>query len=155
MQLRPFLDGLYRGLLSDTAGGAFVFTGSRGGQLRRGNFRTRFWRPAFDGDPDSTVAWLRSPILPGFTFNEGRHTHRTWLADDGIPEVGRAARLGHRMPGMADVYEHVTPETKSRILQVLTRRWEESLTGLDHAERRKLALFVPELADVHYRDDAV
>ncbi|GAB3460133.1 hypothetical protein GCM10027570_44690 [Streptomonospora sediminis] len=55
---------------------------------------------------------------------------------------------------MADVYEHVTPETKSRILQVLTRRWEESLTGLDHAERRKPELFVPELADGHYRDDA-
>lgn len=55
---------------------------------------------------------------------------------------------------MADVYEHVRPETKARILEALTRRWEESLTGIDHAERRKLALFVPESADVRYRDEA-
>ncbi|GAA4889597.1 hypothetical protein [Streptomonospora salina] len=111
-------------------------------------------RQAWDGGPTSGQAWLRGPILPGFTFNEGRHTHRTWLADDGIPDVGRAARLGYRMPGMADVYEHVTPETKTRILQALTRRWEESLTGIDHEERRKLAPFVPEVGDEHYRDEA-
>ncbi|MFD0772339.1 tyrosine-type recombinase/integrase [Streptomonospora algeriensis] len=154
VQLPPFLDGLYRGLLSDTAGGAFVFAGPHGGQLRRGAFRARFWRPVWDGAPASGQAWLRAPILPGFTFNEGRHTHRTWLAGDGSPEVGRAAWLGHRMPGMAEVYEHVTPETKARILQALTRRWEDSLTGIDHAERRKLASFVPEVADVHYRDEA-
>ncbi|GAA1748511.1 tyrosine-type recombinase/integrase [Streptomonospora arabica] len=153
VQLPPFLDQLYRGLLAHSAR-EYVFTGAQGGQLRRGAFRARYWRPAFDGRPGSEEVWLRSPILPGFTFNEGRHTHRTWLADDGIPEVGRAARLGHRMPGMADVYEHVTPETKTRILEALTRRWENSLTRLDHAERRKLALIVPELADVHYRDDA-
>ncbi|WP_221640558.1 site-specific integrase [Actinoallomurus bryophytorum] len=37
------------------------------------------------------------PILPGYTFHEGRHIHQTWLADDGIPEVGRAARLGQSL----------------------------------------------------------
>ncbi|MBB4932766.1 hypothetical protein F4561_003586 [Lipingzhangella halophila] len=58
--------------------------------------------------------WRRAPILPGFTFNEGRHTHRTWLAEDGVPEVARAARLGHRMRGMGEVYEHVTPAMRSR-----------------------------------------
>ncbi|MBB4932744.1 integrase [Lipingzhangella halophila] len=82
-----------------------VFTGARGGQLRRGVFRARFWRPAWDGQPQSEEAWLRSPLLPGFPFNEGRHTHRTWLADDGVPEVARAARLGHRMAGRAGAGE--------------------------------------------------
>ncbi|WP_184580385.1 hypothetical protein [Lipingzhangella halophila] len=82
-----------------------MFTGARGGQLRRGVFRARFWRPAWDGQPQSEEAWLRSPLLPGFPFNEGRHTHRTWLADDGVPEVARAARLGHRMAGRAGAGE--------------------------------------------------
>ncbi|MBB4932783.1 hypothetical protein F4561_003603 [Lipingzhangella halophila] len=68
--------------------------------------------------------------------------------------VGRAARLGHRMPGMANVYEHVTAETKARILDVLTRRWRDSITSLDHTEQRKLASFVLELAREHYRDEA-
>jgi integrase len=54
-------------------------------------------------------------VLAGFTFHEGRHTHRTWLADDGITDVARAARLGHNLPGMADVYEHVTPAMKQRV----------------------------------------
>lgn len=66
---------------------------------------------------------------------------------------GRAARLGHRMPGMANVYEHVTPGTKARILDVLTRRWRTSVTEIDHTEQRKLASFVPELIRKHYRDD--
>jgi integrase len=112
------------------------------------------WRPAWDGVSHRDDAWLRSPILPGFTFHEGRHTHRTWLADEGIPEVGRAARLGHRMPGMGNVYEHVTPETKARILEVLTRRWRAGLTGLDHTEQQKLESLVPEVIREHYRDDA-
>lgn len=101
IQLPDFLDAVYVDLLAEVEPGGAVFTGSRGGQLRRGNFRDRFWRPAWDGKPGNEEGWLRSPILPGFTFNEGRHTHRTWLADDGIPEVARAARLGHRMRGWA------------------------------------------------------
>jgi hypothetical protein len=33
---------------------------------------------------------------------------------DRISDIGRAARLGQKLPGMADVYEHLTPEMKRR-----------------------------------------
>ncbi|WP_315987570.1 tyrosine-type recombinase/integrase [Actinomadura sp. HBU206391] len=145
VQLPPFLAELYEALLDDCQT-AFVFVGEKGGTLRRSNFGRRFWRPAWDGDLEHTdPAGRIPPILPGFTFHEGRHTHRTWLADDGINEVGRAARLGHKMPGMAGVYEHVTPETRQRILHVLQQRWEDSLLALRDREREQLIAFLPQM----------
>jgi hypothetical protein len=45
---------------------------------------------------DAGAGERRPPILPTFTFHEGRHTHSTWLTEDGIPEVARRARLGRR-----------------------------------------------------------
>lgn len=85
------------------------------------------------------------PILPGFTFHEGRHTHRTWLADDGIPEVGRGARLGQKMRVMGGVYEHVTPETKERSLCVLQSRWEASPVALRPQEQARLVALLPRM----------
>lgn len=148
LQLPDFLNAIYTDLITDSEQ-ALVFTGSRGGMLRRGNFRTRFWRPAFDGDSRSELPWLRTPVLPGFTFNEGRHTHRTWLAEDGIPEVARAARLGHRMPGMANVYEHVTPTMKEQVLAALERRWRGSVRALSPRERERLMEMVPRLREYY------
>jgi hypothetical protein len=83
------------------------------------------------------------PVLAGFTFHEGRHTHRTWLSDDGISDIGRAARLGHKLPGMADVYEDLTPEMKQRTVKVLQARWETSIAQLTSSERAKLLAIVP------------
>jgi integrase len=146
VQLPPFLAELYESLL-DECDRAFVFVGEEGGNLRRSNFNRRHWRPAWDGDPDNSDPGKRvPPVLPKFTFHEGRHSHRTWLADDGIPEVGRAARLGHRMSGMAAIYEHVTPETKQRILMALEARWEASLLALRVHERAGLVEAMPQMA---------
>ncbi|GAB3979262.1 integrase [Actinoallomurus acanthiterrae] len=143
IQLPPFLAILYEALLEDCPR-ARVFAGARGAVLRRGNFTRRFWRPAWDGDPENRDPEKRvSSILTGFTFHEGRHSHRTWLSDDGISDIGRAARLGHRLPGMADVYEHLTPEMKRRTLNVLQARWESSVAQLAEAERQRLIAIVP------------
>ena len=30
-------------------------------------------------------------------FHDLRHTHKTWLIEDDIPEIAQAKRLGHRM----------------------------------------------------------
>ncbi|MEU5878650.1 hypothetical protein [Spirillospora sp. NPDC047279] len=117
-----------------------MFTGVRGGVLRLSNFARRFWRPAWDGDPDNPDPRAR---VPGFTFHEGRHTQRTWLADDHIPEVARAARLGHKLTGVADVYEHVTPEMRRALLTALQARWEASVQELTPQERRRLIDVVP------------
>ncbi len=89
-------------------------------------------------------------MLPGFTFNEGRHTHRTWLSEDGVPEVARAARLGHRMPGMGEVYEHVTPPMKKKVRDVLEERWRQSLQALQPGERERLMETVPRVGE-YYR----
>ena len=134
---------LYEALVADCRYDR-VFTGARGAVLRRSNFSRRFWRPAWDGDPDNPDPEKQiTPILVGFTFHEGRHTHRTWLSDDGISDVGRAARLGHKLPGMADVYEHLTTEMKRRTLEVLQARWEESIAQLTDAERDHLGAIIP------------
>ncbi|MCR6489221.1 integrase [Amycolatopsis sp. OK19-0408] len=93
---------------------------------RRSNFRIRFWRPAWDGD-ESGAGERRPPILPTFTFHEGRHTHATWLTEDGIPEVARRARLGQKMEGIARVYDHVMV---NQILDVLQERWPRSPAAL-------------------------
>lgn len=146
-QLPPFLAELYEALL-DECTHPYVFVGEKGGNLRRGNFGRRFWRPAWDGDPDNPDPGKRlAPVLPGFTFHEGRHTRRTWPAEDGIPEVARAARLGHKMPGMAGVYEHVTPEMKRRVLQALRERWEASLPALRGWERERLLAVQPQMGE--------
>lgn len=153
IQLPPFLDLLYMDLI-EAADHPYLFTGPQGGLLRRGNFRKRFWRPAWDGVPASDLPWLRGPLLAGVTFNEaGRHTHRTWLAEGNIPEVARAARLGHTMVGMGRVYEHVTPEMKWRVLTVLEERWQRSVSALTHTERDRLFGMAPKL-DEHYRGNS-
>jgi integrase len=145
VQLPPFLADLYEDLLEQTEH-PYVFVGDKGGQLRRGHFARRFWRPAWDGDPDHPdPGKRRPPVLRGFTFHEGRHTPRTWLAEDGIPDVARAARLGHKLPGMADVYEHVTPPMKEQVLQALQQRWETSLLALRASERDRLIAAVPQM----------
>lgn len=147
VRLPLFLADLYQTLLDQTEH-PYVFVGDQGGNLRRSNFARRFWRPAWDGDPDNPDPRKRiPPILTGFTFHEGRHTHRTWLAEDGIPDVARAARLGHKLPGMADVYEHVTPAMHERTLEALQQRWEASLLALTSQERERLIAAVPQLEE--------
>ncbi|WP_329048204.1 hypothetical protein [Amycolatopsis sp. NBC_01488] len=68
----------------------------------------------------------RPPILPTFTFHEGRHSHGTWLTEDGIPKVPRCARLGQKMKGITRVYGHVTPAMVNQILDILEERWLRS-----------------------------
>jgi hypothetical protein len=84
-------------------------------------------------------------ILPWFTFHEVRHTHATWLTEDGIAEVGRRARLGQKMKGIARVYDHVTEVMRKQILDALEARWEATLLALTATERAQLADWFPHL----------
>ncbi|MBM7809695.1 tyrosine-type recombinase/integrase [Saccharothrix algeriensis] len=59
----------------------FVFTGADGGFHRRSNFRRRVWLPELRGDTGRP--WISS----GMHFHDLRHTHKTWLIEDGVPEV--------------------------------------------------------------------
>ncbi|WP_432844936.1 integrase [Amycolatopsis sp. CA-161197] len=144
--LPPGIAVLYEELM-DSHRHPFVLSTPEGHPWRRSNFRFRFWRPAWDGVEldDAGAGERRPPILPMFTFHEGRHTHATWLTEDGIPEVARRARLGQKMKGVARVYDHVTPAMVNEILDALEERWLRSLASLYPGERAKLVSWFPHL----------
>jgi hypothetical protein len=149
VELPPSI-AVFHELLIDNHAHPFVFATPEGHPWRRSNFRQRYWRPIWDGrNPDNTCADDHVPaILPWFTFHEGRHTHATWLTEDGIAEVARRARLGQKMKGIARVYDHVTEVMRKQILDALEARWEASLLALTATERARLTDWFPHLGPV-------
>lgn len=118
--LPPFLIALLRAHL-DSHDHDHVFTGRDGGLHRRSSFHRRHWRPATDGDPANGVP----AILRGLHFHDLRHSHKTWLIEDGVPEVAQAKRLGHRLPGVRGIYSHVSAVVEQRLVDGLQARWEQ------------------------------
>lgn len=98
-----------------------MFTAPDSGFHRRSNVRRRVWLPAVTGDP--ARGW--EPIAPGLHFHDLRHTHKTWLIEDQVPEVLQCKRLGHELGGIAGVYSHVTPAMIDTMLERLQQRWEQ------------------------------
>lgn len=148
VSLPPSIAILYETLM-DSHDNPFVFCTPDGNALRRSNFRQRYWRPAWDGiEPDDPRADDHVPaILSFFSFHEGRHSHNTWMTEDGVPEVARRARLGQKMKGIARVYDHVTQAMTDHLLGALEARWTESVVALTAAERAQLMLWFPRLRD--------
>ncbi|MBB5156063.1 hypothetical protein [Saccharopolyspora phatthalungensis] len=144
MTLPPSIAVLYETLM-DSHNDPFVFSTPDGHPLRRSNFRQRHWRPVWDGtNPDAPGADDHVPaILSWFTFHEGRHSHNTWMTEDGVPEVARRARLGQKMKGIARVYDHITPAMTNHLLGALEARWTASVAALTAAERAQLMLRFP------------
>jgi len=71
------------------------------------------------------------PAAPELTFHGLRHSHKTWLIADQLPEVAQARRLGHRIPDkIQHVYSHVAPELEARLLDDLQERWNTALAEL-------------------------
>ena len=109
-----------------------VFT-DRGGRSSSGaRTSRRAVRPAADGTSHHPrPAVVLAPAAPGLTFHGLRHSHKTWLIADQIPEVGQARRLGHRIPDkIQHVYSCVAPELEARLLDALQQRWIAALTEL-------------------------
>ncbi|WP_406045717.1 tyrosine-type recombinase/integrase [Micromonospora sp. NBC_00898] len=110
-----------------------VFPGARGYHQRRSNFNRRAWTPAIAGDPKRG----NPPILPGMHFHDLRHTHKTWLIEDGIPEIAQARRLGHRLAGVRGIYSQVTEPIINNLVDARQRRWEATQPdGPDPVVRR-------------------
>ena len=141
VELPPSIAVFYEELM-DSHRHPFVLCSAEGAPLRRSNFRNRYWRPVWDGTESGEMV---PPIVPGLTFHEGRHSHATWLTEDGIPEVARRARLGQKMKGMARVYDHVTPEMRRQVIQALEARWWSSVAALLPSERARLGEWFPHL----------
>ncbi len=125
--LPPFLITLLRDHLESSDETA-VFPGPRGGWLRRSNVYRRALRPAADGNLHIAHPRVRAvPIRPGLTFHGLRHSHKTWLIDDGMPEIAQARRLGHHLPNrVVETYSHVAADLNQRLLDGLERRWHTS-----------------------------
>lgn len=93
--LPPFLVRLLRNHLI-THRHPHVFTTPETQLHRRSNFARRAVRPAADGNLDVHNPRVRfQPAKPGLTFHGLRHSHKTWMIADGIPEIAQALRLGH------------------------------------------------------------
>jgi integrase len=118
IHLPPFLIALIQEVL-DSHDHDIVFCGSRNAFHRRSSVSRRVWRPAVNGDPRRSTG----PIIADMHFHDLRHTHKTWLIEDDIPEIAQAKRLGHRLPGVRGIYSHVTPIMQQRITEALQQRW--------------------------------
>jgi integrase len=119
IHLPPFLIGLLQEVL-DSHDHDIVFCGARGAFLRRSSMSRRVWGPAVNGNPHAHTG----PVIEGMHFHDLRHTHKTWLIEDDIPEIAQAQRLGHRVPGVRGIYSHVTPAMRQRITDALQARWQ-------------------------------
>jgi integrase len=128
--LPPFLIALLRAHL-DGHDHDHLFTGRDGGLHRRSSFHRRHWRPATDGDPTTDV----SAIVRGLHFHDLRHSHKTWLIEDGVPEIAQAKRLGHRLPGVRGIYSHVSAAVEQRLVDGLQARWEQTAPPVRPATR--------------------
>ncbi|MEV0675926.1 site-specific integrase [Actinosynnema sp. NPDC050436] len=126
--LPPFLIDLWRHHLT-THDHPHIFVTAEHQLLRRSNFSRRAMRPAADGNLHRTDPAIRvHPAKPRLKFHGLRHSHNTWLIADGIPDVARARRLGHKLPDkIEDVYSHVAPEVEARVLRALEQRWTDAL----------------------------
>jgi len=105
-----------------------VFPTQRGCWLRRSDFDRRVFRPAIDGNLHLADPPVRTyPVKPGLTFHGLRHSHKTWMIADGIPEIAQARRLGHRLDNrIVETYSHVAPEVERRLIRRLERRWNQA-----------------------------
>ncbi|MCC9738334.1 tyrosine-type recombinase/integrase [Streptomyces sp. MNU89] len=104
----------------------FVFTTLRGKPLRRSGLQRRPVGPGRQRQPPHFPAL--APVAPGLTFHGLRHSHKTWLIEDGVPEVAQARRLGHAMQNkIDDVYSHVATSVEERLLRHLEARWQRAI----------------------------
>jgi len=56
-----------------------------------------------------------------------RHTHKTWMIEDDIPEVAQCDRLGHALHGIRGVYSHTTTAMITVLLNRLQQRWTTAI----------------------------
>jgi hypothetical protein len=56
-----------------------------------------------------------------------RHSHKTWMIEDNIPEILAEQRLGHQVPGIRGLYAHASDRMRAGLTAALQARWEDSL----------------------------
>jgi integrase len=103
-----------------------VFTTRTGCAIRRSTFDRRVFRSAVDGHVRRGLPAVR----PGLTFHGRRHSHKTWLIAERMPEIAQARRLGHQLANLlVEVYSHVAPEIDRHLVGTLERRYRHAIKG--------------------------
>jgi integrase len=70
------------------------------------------------------------PVKPGLTFHGLRHSHKTWMIADAVPEVAQSRRLGHVLHNkIQEIYSHVATEVEHRLLGGLNDRWDKAVAN--------------------------
>lgn len=125
-----------------TVDAQFVFVTPDGHWHRRSNFARRAMRPAADGNnvvraPTTPQPGLprhlavhTDPVKPRLTFHGLRHSHKTWMIADAVPEIAQSRRLGHILHDkIQETYSHVAAEVEHRLLQCLQDRWDKAIAN--------------------------
>ena len=108
-------------------GTALVFTGPRGGILRRGNFRRGSgWAKA-----------TASVGVPGLHFHDLRHTGNTLAAQTGVSLADLKARMGHDSVRAAMIYQHASSAADRRIANALDQAIGRPAEGNQPSRRRR------------------
>ena len=89
-------------------------------------------RPCADGNLDvKEPSIVLQPIKPGLIFHGLRHSHKTWMIADGIPEIAQALRLCHVLEDkVQETYSYVATKVETRLLESLQQRWDKALANL-------------------------
>jgi hypothetical protein len=140
----------------DELTGELVFTGSKGGMLRRSTFGRDVWRPACDGRAKTQRRPAIAAGCPGLTPHGMRHGNDTWLAEADVAEVARCARLGWEMPDkIQSICTHVSASMERHIIEVLERLWHDALTARAQVSTRLTGSAAgPAAGAVPWGDDA-
>ena len=109
------------------AADALVFSGKRGGQLRRSNF-TRPWQDAAE-----------SAGLAEFHFHDLRHTGNTLAGEAGAGLRELMDRMGHSTTRAAYIYQHRTSARDKMIADAISKRVkaERRPSGTQRARGKK------------------
>lgn len=101
-----------------------LFAKSTGRPPSASNWRSRIWVPA-----------LQSAGIGHARIHDLRHTNASWLIQDGwsLAEVG--AHLGHVSPQTTQIYAHLPPTDRGRILRAIPRPQRGADVGQSIATR--------------------
>lgn len=98
-----------------------VFVSLEGKLHRRSHSSRRAMRPAADGTEHLARPTVAVPAArTGSTFHGLRHSHKTWMIADQVPDIAEARRLGRILGDkITQTYSHVAAEVDTRLLDGL------------------------------------
>lgn len=92
--------------------GKYVFPNQKGNRIHADSFRSDVWVPAMES---TGLPAHRRP-----TIHDLRHSHASWLFDNGLPPHAIQERLGHSdVMTTLSIYGHSAADVEDRILAVL------------------------------------